>query len=323
MLQNAIVLLKLLLLVGIVAFAATKIYDLTSSEAQALASQPTGFALASAFAGSLVWISLSYSGFNAAVYLAGEVDDMKRVVPRSMLVATLAVTVFYVLLNAIFVYANPKDVIAGQPDVAAITARSLGGPVFEAFVRWTIVACLLTSVFSMMMAAPRVYAKMAEDGFLPRSLRFEHDQRNRSSHGHVTTSRLGDAAGFGDRPARPAGLLGADSFALCRVLGRMFVFALVKERASVASDGFDSSILSFWNAGFRHHADDFQALAIAGNRGYLFRGCGCVSSDYPTIEMISNALVEANQAIIAVRIRKATTNVATVMRMNHARLEVI
>ena len=176
MLQNAIVLLKLLLLVGIVAFAATKIYDLTSSEAQTLASQPTGFALASAFAGSLVWISLSYSGFNAAVYLAGEVDNVKRVVPRSMLVATLTVTIIYVLLNAIFVYANPVDVIAGQPDVAAITARSLGGPVFEAFVRWTIVACLLTSVFSMMMAAPRVYAKMAEDGFLPRSLRFEHDQ---------------------------------------------------------------------------------------------------------------------------------------------------
>jgi APA family basic amino acid/polyamine antiporter len=176
LLQNAIVLLKLLLLVGILAFAASKFSDLTSGGHLDLSSRPTGLALASAFAGSLVWISLSYSGFNAAVYLAGEVDDMKRVVPRSLLVATGTVMIFYVLLNAIFVYANPMDVIAGQTDIAAITAKTLGGPVFEAFVRWTIVACLLTSVFSMMMAAPRVYAKMAEDGLLPKALRFDHGQ---------------------------------------------------------------------------------------------------------------------------------------------------
>ena len=175
-LQNAIVLLKLLLLLSIFAFAVSKLNELTSNGDLDLSSQPTGLALASAFAGSLVWISLSYSGFNAAVYLAGEVDDMKRVVPRSLLVATGTVTVFYVLLNAVFVYANPMDAIAGQTDVAAITAKSLGGWAFEAFVRWTIVACLLTSVFSMMMAAPRVYAKMAEDGLLPKALRFEHDQ---------------------------------------------------------------------------------------------------------------------------------------------------
>lgn len=175
-LQNAIVLLKLLLLVGILAFAATVIGDLPQYGVGDEPHEPTGFALASAFASSLVWISLSYSGFNAAVYLAGEVSNAKRVVPRSLLAATLTVTVLYVLLNAVFVYASPVEVIAGQADVAAIAARSLGGPVFEALVRWTTVACLLTSVFSMMMAAPRVYAKMADDGLLPKALRFEHDQ---------------------------------------------------------------------------------------------------------------------------------------------------
>ncbi len=61
----------------------------------------------------------------------------------------------------------------GKADVAAIAARSLGGPGFELFVRGTIAVCLLTSVFSMMMAAPRVYAKMADDGLLPGHLRFQ------------------------------------------------------------------------------------------------------------------------------------------------------
>lgn len=172
-LQNAIVILKLLLLVGILAFAATKIFDLNVAEVPDVTSRPAGFAAVTAFASSLVWISLSYSGFNAAVYLAGEVDDIKRVVPRSMLVATLSVTFLYLLLNTVFVYSTPAAAIVGQPDIAAITARSLGGPWFEAFVRWTVVACLLTSVFSMMMAAPRVYAKMADDGLMPKALRFD------------------------------------------------------------------------------------------------------------------------------------------------------
>ena len=175
LLQNLIVVLKLALLAGILGFAASKFPRDAFSRVGTELAQPQGVSLATAFASSLVWISLSYSGFNAAVYLAGEVDDSKRVVPKSMLIATLAVAILYLLLNSVFVFANPVESVVGRPDVAAITARSLGGHVFETFVRWTIVACLVTSVFSMMMAAPRVYAKMADDGLLPPALRFEHE----------------------------------------------------------------------------------------------------------------------------------------------------
>jgi APA family basic amino acid/polyamine antiporter len=74
------------------------------------------------------------------------------------------------------VYAARAEVLQGQPDVAAVAARYLGGRYFESFIRVTIAICLLTSVFSMMMAAPRVYAKMADDGLLPQQLRFQGDR---------------------------------------------------------------------------------------------------------------------------------------------------
>jgi len=61
--------------------------------------------------------------------------------------------------------------VVGRPDIAAVAARELGGWWFEEMVRWTIVLCLTTSVLSMMMAAPRVYARMAQDGLLPGSLK--------------------------------------------------------------------------------------------------------------------------------------------------------
>ncbi|MBX3427221.1 MAG: APC family permease [Pirellulales bacterium] len=171
--QNVLVALKLVLLAAILTFAASHLPGGEPARGKPVDSGLSGWGLASALATSLVWISLSYSGFNAAVYVADEVRDARRVVPRALLAGTLAVTVLYVLLNAAFVFSAPPEQLAGMADVAAIAARAVGGPSFEAFVRGTIALCLLTSVFSMLMAAPRVYAKMAGDGLLPACLRFD------------------------------------------------------------------------------------------------------------------------------------------------------
>ncbi|MCC9643617.1 APC family permease [Rhodopirellula sp. JC740] len=175
--QNIAVSVKLVLLAVILIVAA---YQWSQGNLATQGSTPgvksaetSTWAQWSAFAGSLVWISLSYSGFNAAVYVADEVIDPKRVVPRALVAGTIATTLLYLLLNAVFVYAPPAASIVGNADVAAIAAESLGGNGLANFVRWTIALCLLTSVFSMMMAAPRVYAKMADDGMLPSWMRFQ------------------------------------------------------------------------------------------------------------------------------------------------------
>jgi APA family basic amino acid/polyamine antiporter len=171
--QNIVVILKLVLLAAILLFAAFNGQYQGTSSTNPGATGLAGWPLMAAFASSLVWISLSYSGFNAAVYVADEVDDAKRVVPRALLAGTAVVVGLYVLLNAVFVYAPPAEMIVGKPDVAAIAARVVGGPALEMLVRSTIVVCLLTSVFSMLMAAPRVYTKMASDGFMPAALQFD------------------------------------------------------------------------------------------------------------------------------------------------------
>ena len=171
--QNTAVLLKLGLLVGLLGFAASELSsDLWHGQPLDQAAPLHGWPLLAAFASALVWISLSYSGFNAAVYVADEVVDARGTVPKSLLLGTLIVTALYVLLNAVFVYAPPPEAIAGVPDIAAVAARWLGGSELAMLVRVIISAALLTSVSSMMMAAPRVYAKMADDGLLPRFVQF-------------------------------------------------------------------------------------------------------------------------------------------------------
>ncbi len=124
-----------------------------------------------AFAATLVWVSLSYSGFNAAVYVAGEVRDPAINVPRSMALGTALVMALYLGLNAVFLYAPLPEEIVGQATVSYLAAMAVGGERLAAIVRAVICLALLSSVSSMVIAGPRVYAKMAEDGVFPRIFR--------------------------------------------------------------------------------------------------------------------------------------------------------
>jgi APA family basic amino acid/polyamine antiporter len=125
----------------------------------------------SAFAVTLVWIAFSYSGWNAAVYVAGEVRDTDRSLARALVIATGIVTVAYLLLNAVFLYAVPTAALVGKPEVGAIAAEALGGPWLRNAVCLLVALALFTSISSMVMIGPRVYARMGAVGVFGALLR--------------------------------------------------------------------------------------------------------------------------------------------------------
>ena len=171
--QDAVVVLKVILIAGfvVVAFLCDWPREPLVESLYVVESGPLSFAIT--FATALMWISLSYSGFNAAVYVAGEVQNPTRNVPRALLFGTIGVTVIYVVLNTIFVYAPAGETIRGNPQVATAAAKAIGGEHFGTFVRVVILFGLFTSVSALVMTGPRVYAKMADDGFLPKFFRFQ------------------------------------------------------------------------------------------------------------------------------------------------------
>jgi APA family basic amino acid/polyamine antiporter len=163
--QNVVVAIKLILLIGFIAFAFTVFPG--GWDGYSVATPPVEFSIF-AIASTLVWISLSFSGFNAAVYVTGEVDNPKRNVPRALLGGTILVTIFYIGLNFIFLYGAAPDDIKGVKEIAAVAASALGGSTLATLVRIIVSFALLSSVSSMIIAGPRVYAKMADDGVFPR-----------------------------------------------------------------------------------------------------------------------------------------------------------
>ncbi|MDA1273335.1 MAG: amino acid permease [Verrucomicrobia bacterium] len=159
MIQNSAVLLKVLL-IGL--FVGLAIMRLPSVDQPPSASVPI-----SVYGVSLVWISFSYAGWNAAIYIGGEVRNPEKNLPRSLLFGTALVTLLYVTLNAVFVYSAPTTELAGKLDIGRIAAQALGGPSWADATSLLVALALATSVSSLLMAGPRVYARMAADGYLP------------------------------------------------------------------------------------------------------------------------------------------------------------
>jgi APA family basic amino acid/polyamine antiporter len=163
--QNAAVVIKIAVILLFIGFAPAPMPSLGETAG------PFPFA---SFGVSLAWISFSYSGWNAAVYIGGEVRDPERNLPRALLIGTLLVTSLYLALNAVFVFAAPVDQLAGRLDVARIAGEHLGGPVLANAVSALVALVLVSSISAMVMAGPRVYARMAGDGYLPGWLRPEN-----------------------------------------------------------------------------------------------------------------------------------------------------
>ena len=172
--QNVVVVLKIVLLTVFVGYAFSVFPN--HWPGQQLSTEATEFSIF-AIASTLVWISLSFSGFNAAVYITSEVRNAKTNVPRALLLGTVIVTFFYMALNFIFMYGPAPDDAKGVKDIAAVASQAIGGETLSTLVRIIVSLAMLGSVSSMIIAGPRVYAKMASDGVFPQM--FRASNRNR------------------------------------------------------------------------------------------------------------------------------------------------
>jgi APA family basic amino acid/polyamine antiporter len=161
--QNAAVLVKVSAIVFFIAFGApTAVGQLVRAPMPAAGS----FSLL-AFGGSLVWISYAYSGWNAAVYVTGEVAGGGSTVKRALYAGAVLVIALYIGVSAVILYSASQEQLRGVAESGAVAARALGGARAEQALSGLIALALVTSASSMLLAGPRVYARMSRDGVLP------------------------------------------------------------------------------------------------------------------------------------------------------------
>ncbi len=119
--------------------------------------------LMTGLATSLVFVMFCYSGWNAAAYIAGELRDPERDLPRSLLAGTGMVVLLYLGMNAVYFYGAPVSELAGRVEVGLIAARNLFGDTGAVLVTAVLCVSLLGSAAAMMLAGPRVYYALGRD----------------------------------------------------------------------------------------------------------------------------------------------------------------
>ena len=126
----------------------------------------------------LVIVVYCYLGWNVVSYIAGEIDDPQRTLPRIMIGGTAFVASIYLLLNIVYMSALSIKELAQEPviPVAEKTASALWGPESGQFVATLLCLSIAGAVSAMTWAGPRVYWAMARDGVISPWLSQLHPQ---------------------------------------------------------------------------------------------------------------------------------------------------
>lgn len=119
--------------------------------------------LSAPFGLALIYVSYSYSGWNAAAYVVDEVQNPQRTVPRALVHGTLMVTLLYLLLNLTFLRTTEAPALMGTVEVGALAAGHLLGPQGGAWLSLGLSLLLASTISAMVLAGPRVLQAMGED----------------------------------------------------------------------------------------------------------------------------------------------------------------
>lgn len=159
--QKIVTALKVIVIVG---FIAAGLLHTPSHEITILPqSNSVNEIFSAGFWVSLIYVSYAYSGWNAASYLSGEMQNPQKNLPKALLLGTLIVTVIYVLLNFVFLYSAPMAELTGVLEIGHVSAAHIFGAYIGKMMSLLIAVLLLSSISAMIMAGPRIIKSMGED----------------------------------------------------------------------------------------------------------------------------------------------------------------
>ena len=118
--------------------------------------------LISAFGLALIGVTFSYGGYQHATFIAAEVKNADKIVPKAMILGIIIVCLAYLTINIAYLRLLPIGKIAISGSVASdaiSTVWTLGGK----FISFLIILSVLGTIGIYILTAPRIYFAMADD----------------------------------------------------------------------------------------------------------------------------------------------------------------
>ena len=161
--QNVFMILKLLAIAVLVLFGLMVGQSTSNVASPSIVTPSTTWQSLIAFGAALIPAQFAYGGWQTACFVAGEVRDPRKTLPRGLLLGVLGVIVVYLSVNYVCVHALGADGLAQTKTPASAVMRlalgSKGGRLIAAGIAFSTIGFLSQS----MLTAPRVYFAMAED----------------------------------------------------------------------------------------------------------------------------------------------------------------
>lgn len=142
----------------------------------------------SRFGFAFIPVIFTYAGWNAVTYMAGEVKEPERNLPRALLWANLLVIFLYVAVNAVYFYAVRVEKMQGAIRVSELATTALFGYETSAWITAIITVSILGALNVTIMIGPRIYFAMAQDGLFFQRLTQVHPRFHTPSNAIVLQS---------------------------------------------------------------------------------------------------------------------------------------
>jgi len=142
--------------------------------AHAIPGKLTFGSMATAIGVALIAVFWAYDGWVYITFVAGEVKEPQRTLPRTLIWGMTLVGTVYLLINAVYLYALPMPDIAAHEAVAQTAAVSMFSARVAPWLSLMVALSCFGAMAPCLMSGARVYYAMAEDGVFFRSLAKVH-----------------------------------------------------------------------------------------------------------------------------------------------------
>ncbi len=168
--QNLFMILKLIAIAALVMFGLSVTSAPPSALARSTSSAPTLWNSLTAFGAALIPVQFAYGGWQTSCFVAGEVREPQKNLPRGLLLGVLGVIAVYLSVSFVCVHAlGPVGLSQTRTPASSVMQLALGengARIIAAGIAVSTIGFLSQS----MLTTPRVYFAMAEDGLFFASL---------------------------------------------------------------------------------------------------------------------------------------------------------
>jgi len=176
--QNVFMILKLIAIAALVVFGLT-VSAAPESQTRTVLAGSSGsiWRALTAFGAALIPVQFAYGGWQTACFVAGEVREPRKTLPRGLLLGVLGVIVVYLSVDFVSVQNKCPNGLAQTKTPASAVMRLALGEKGARLIAAGIAISTIGFLSQSMLTAPRVYFAMAEDGLFFKSLAWLNRER--------------------------------------------------------------------------------------------------------------------------------------------------